>query len=56
VEAIAGQTQFGRRRDDFDNWFGNNNPNWAWHYFFPEHYLARNPLLPVKTTKRMLAN
>jgi putative membrane-bound dehydrogenase-like protein len=56
VEAIAGQTQFGRRRDDFGNWFGNNNPTWLWHYFFPEHYLARNPLLPVKTTKRMLAN
>lgn len=56
IEAIAGQTQFGRHRDDFGNWFGNNNPNWLWHYFFPDHYLARNPLLPVKTTKKMLAN
>jgi len=56
IEAIAGQTQFGRHRDDFGNWFGNNNPNWLWHYFFPEHYLARNPLLPLKTTKKVLAN
>ncbi|HTD66982.1 MAG TPA: PVC-type heme-binding CxxCH protein [Candidatus Limnocylindria bacterium] len=56
IEPIAGQTQFGRHRDDFGNWFGNNNPSWLWHYFFPEHYLARNPLLPLKTTKRMLAN
>jgi putative membrane-bound dehydrogenase-like protein len=56
IHTIEGQTQFGRHRDDFGNWFGNNNPNWLWHYFFPEHYLARNPLLPLKTTKKMLAN
>jgi putative membrane-bound dehydrogenase-like protein len=56
IEGIEGQTQFGRHRDDFGNWFGNNNPNWLWHYFFPDRYLARNPLLPLKTTKKMLAN
>lgn len=55
-EAIAGQTQYGRHRDDWGNWFGNNNPTWLWHYFLPEHYLARNPQLAVKTTKQMLAN
>ncbi len=55
-ETVEGQTQFGRHRDDFGNWFGNNNPNWLWHYYFPEQYLARNPLLPLKTTKKMLAN
>jgi len=56
IEAIEGQTQFGRHRDDFGNWFGNNNPTWLWHYFFPDRYLARNPLLPIKTTKKLLAN
>jgi putative membrane-bound dehydrogenase-like protein len=55
-EAVAGMTQFGRRRDDWGNWFGNNNPNWLWHYHIPEHYLTRNPYLAVKSTKRMLAN
>lgn len=55
-EAIAGQTQFGRHRDDWGNWFGNNNPNWLWHYYLPEHYLARNPYLAVRSTRRMLAN
>ncbi|HEY0456555.1 MAG TPA: PVC-type heme-binding CxxCH protein, partial [Verrucomicrobiae bacterium] len=55
-EAIAGQTQYGRHRDDWGNWFGNNNPNWLWHYFLPEHYLIRNPSLAVKTTRQMLAN
>ena len=33
----AGQTQFGRRRDDWGNWFGNNNSFIGWHYPFPEH-------------------
>ena len=55
-ETVAGQTQFGRHRDDWGNWFGNNNPTWLWHYFLPEHYLARNPHLAVKTTRQILAN
>src|SRR5205085_2460092 len=54
-EAVAGQTQFGRHRDDWGNWFGNNNSTWLWHYFLPERYLIRNPSLAVKTTKQMLA-
>jgi putative membrane-bound dehydrogenase-like protein len=55
-EAVAGMTQFGRHRDDWGNWFGNNNPTWLWHYHIPEHYLGRNPYLVVKSTKQMLAN
>ena len=55
-EAVAGGTQFGRHRDDWDHWFGNNNPTWLWHDHIPEHYLARNPYLAVKSTKQMLAN
>jgi putative membrane-bound dehydrogenase-like protein len=55
-EAESGMTQFGRHRDDWGNWFGNDNPEWLWHFIFPEHYLARNPFLPVKENKRMLAN
>ena len=31
-EAESGQTQYGRHRDDWGHWFGNNNPNWGWHY------------------------
>jgi putative membrane-bound dehydrogenase-like protein len=55
-EAIEGQTQFGRRRDDWGNWFGNNNPNWLWHYWLPDRYLRRNPHLAVKSSRQMLAN
>ena len=55
-EAIEGTTQYGRHRDDWGNWFGNNNPTWLWHYFLPERYLSRNPHLAVKFTKQTLAN
>ncbi|MEZ5301247.1 MAG: hypothetical protein R3F11_11435, partial [Verrucomicrobiales bacterium] len=56
IEAVSSQTQFGRRRDDWGNWFGNNNPTWLWHVGLPDHYLRRNPKLAVKATKRVLAN
>ncbi len=56
VEAVSSQSQFGRRRDDFGNWFGNNNPTWLWHVGLPEHYLRRNPKLAIKSPKRLLAN
>jgi len=55
-EPESGQTQYGRRRDDWGNWFGNNNPNWLWHYTIADSYLRRNPKLAVKSTKQMLAN
>jgi putative membrane-bound dehydrogenase-like protein len=55
-EAESGSTQFGRHRDDWGNWFGNNNPKWLWHYTLEDRYIRRNPRLAVKTTKQMLAN
>ena len=56
MQAIEGQTQYGRRCDDWGNWFGNNNPTWLWHYPIPEHYIVRNSQLAVKSLQRMLAN
>jgi putative membrane-bound dehydrogenase-like protein len=55
-EAESGSTQYGRHRDDWGNWFGNNNSAWLWNYTIDEHYLRRNPRLAVKTTKQVLAN
>ena len=52
----AGQTQFGRRRDDWGNWFGNNNPSIGWHYPFPEHYIRRNPQLGSPRNRQGLGN
>lgn len=56
IETVSAQTQYGRRRDDWGNWFGNNNPTWLWHVTLPEHYLRRNPRLAVKSVLRVLAN
>jgi putative membrane-bound dehydrogenase-like protein len=56
LELQPGRTQYGRHRDDWGHWFGGNNSTWAWHYFLPEHYLARNPHFVVKESRRTLAN
>lgn len=42
-EAVSGQSQFGRCRDDWGNWFGNNNSNPMFHYVLEDRYLKRNP-------------
>ena len=41
-ETESGQTQYGRHRDDWGNWFGNNNPNWGWHVVLSDADLRRN--------------
>ncbi|HSH17246.1 MAG TPA: PVC-type heme-binding CxxCH protein [Verrucomicrobiae bacterium] len=56
METVSASTQYGRRRDDWGNWFGNNNPTWLWHVTLPEHYLRRNPKLAVRSVKKILAN
>jgi putative membrane-bound dehydrogenase-like protein len=55
-ELIEGQTQFGRHRDDWGNWFGNNNPSWGWHYWIPERYATRNEHLALRSVRQPLAN
>jgi putative membrane-bound dehydrogenase-like protein len=52
IEAIEGQTQFGRNRDDWGNWFGNNNSRPMWHYLLEDHYLRRNSNLIVPNLQR----
>src|SRR6185436_18273140 len=43
LEPAAGLSQQGRIRDDFGNWFGNDNSTLLWHYPLAEHYMRRNP-------------
>ncbi|HEY8503828.1 MAG TPA: PVC-type heme-binding CxxCH protein, partial [Gemmataceae bacterium] len=45
IELQSGQTQFGRCRDDWGDWFGGNNANPMWHYALDDRYLRRNPHL-----------
>jgi putative membrane-bound dehydrogenase-like protein len=50
-EPLSGQTQYGRNRDDWGNWFGGNNSNPVWHYALDDRYLRRNPhLVPPNPT------
>jgi putative membrane-bound dehydrogenase-like protein len=43
LDAQAGQTQYGRSRDDWGNWFGNNNSNPMYHFVLADEYIRRNP-------------
>lgn len=52
VEAVAGQTQFGRNRDDWGNWFGCNNSNPMYQYVLDEHYQRRNPHFSAPPSRR----
>jgi len=45
IEAVTGQSQYGRCRDDWGNWFGCNNSNPFYHFVLDDHYLRRNPHL-----------
>ncbi len=51
IEAATGQTQFGRSRDDWGNWFGCNNSNPMFHFVLEDHYLRRNPHLPAPAAR-----
>ena len=53
-EAESGQTQFGRHRDDWGHWFGNNNPNWGWHYVLSECRPQAQPALRPPDPRRTL--
>jgi len=55
IEAISGQTQFGRERDDFGNWFGNNNANPIWHYTIEDRYVQRNPFTKIGMSRTQVS-
>jgi putative membrane-bound dehydrogenase-like protein len=48
----GGRSQYGKWRDDFGNWFGNNNSTIGWHYWLPFRYLERHPEVVVKSIRR----
>jgi putative membrane-bound dehydrogenase-like protein len=47
----TGATQCGKWRDDFGNWFGNNNATPGWHYWLPMGYLERHPDLVARSVR-----
>ncbi|TWU17149.1 Cytochrome c [Novipirellula galeiformis] len=42
LDPQSGPSQFGRDRDDWGNWFGEQNSFPIWHYVLQDHYLRRN--------------
>ncbi|MBE2283971.1 MAG: c-type cytochrome [Prosthecobacter sp.] len=50
----GGRSQYGKWRDDFGNWFGNNNSTIGWHYWLPFRYLERHPEVVAKSVRATL--
>lgn len=42
MDPVSGQSQFGRCRDDWGNWFGGNNSRPMWHNTLEDRYTRRN--------------
>ncbi len=43
IDPQSGPSQFGRNRDDWGNWFGEQNSHPLWHFVLKDHYIRRNP-------------
>lgn len=50
----GGRSQYGKWRDDFGNWFGNNNSTMGWHYWLPFRHLEQHPELAIKSVRSVL--
>jgi putative membrane-bound dehydrogenase-like protein len=50
----AGRSQYGKWRDDYGNWFGNNNSILGWHYWLPLRYLEEHPDVSAKSMRATL--
>ena len=51
LDPQAGASQYGRNRDDWNNWFGNSNSNPMFQYVLDDHYLRRNKHVPATNAK-----
>ncbi|MEX0678781.1 MAG: PVC-type heme-binding CxxCH protein [Pirellulales bacterium] len=47
LDPQSGESQYGRNRDDWDNWFGNANSNPMYQFVLADHYLRRNDKVPA---------
>lgn len=54
VVATSGDSQYGRCRSDFDDWFGNANSEPLFHYVIEDRYLKRNPHVAMPDPKHHL--
>ncbi|MCE9554641.1 MAG: c-type cytochrome [Planctomycetes bacterium] len=54
LDPQAGPSQFGRDRDDWGNWFGEQNSYPLWHLVLEDQYMCRNPLAASPDPRRQL--
>src|SRR5262249_32283258 len=46
MQTVSGRSQFGRTRNDYGEWFGNNNSLPLFHFPLDDQDLLRNPFVP----------
>jgi len=51
IETESGQSEFGRNRDDWGDWFGCDNSYPLFHFVVEERYMRRNPYIPAPAAK-----
>ncbi len=51
---VSGVSQYGRVRDNWGNWFGNNNSQPLYHFAIEDGYLRRNPFVPSPSPRVFL--
>ncbi|MFG0262543.1 MAG: PVC-type heme-binding CxxCH protein, partial [Novipirellula sp. JB048] len=54
LDPQSGPSQFGRDRDDWGNWFGQQNSYPLWHFVLQDHYLRRNPHFAPPDARKQL--
>jgi putative membrane-bound dehydrogenase-like protein len=52
MDPVSGQSQFGRCRDDWGNWFGGSNSRPMWHNTLEDKYTRRNPHFAAGDSRR----
>ncbi len=54
LDPQSGPSQYGRNRDDWGNWFGQQNSYPLWHFVLNDRYLRRNPHFAPPDPRRQL--
>lgn len=54
LEPLSGQSQYGRARDDWGEWFGNTNSEPLFHYALDDTLAARNPYVASPSSRVFL--
>ena len=54
IEVESGQSEFGRNRTDWDDWFGCDNSFPLFHFVLEDRYMRRNPYTAAPSAKRQV--